>query len=264
MTQSPHPRALVTGAGVRIGRAIALDLGQAGFDVAVHYGRSADAADEVVGLLRDMGRQAVAVRADLTQEAEVGGLVAAAAQGLGGPLTCLVNNASVFERDTIQDATRASWDKHMEANLRAPFRLIQDFAGQCPAPLRDGTGEPVAAGSVVNLIDQRVRKLTPDFMSYTLSRAALWTLTQTAAQALAPRIRVNAVGPGPTLRNTGQSEQQFADQRAATILERGSDPQDIVAAVRYLTGAKAVTGQFLCVDGGQHLGWETPDVVGLE
>lgn len=264
MTQVLPPRALVTGAAVRLGRSIAIGLGELGYDVAVHYGGSDAEAAEVADILRGMGRSAVTIQADLSQEDEVGALVARCAEALGGPLTCLVNNASVFERDSLGDATRESWDKHMDTNLRAPFRLTQEFAAQCPAATSDASGEPVAQGVVINMVDQRVHKLTPDFMSYTLSRAALWTLTQTAAQALAPDVRVNAVGPGPTLRNTGQSEDQFARQRAATILQRGANPEDISTAVKYLVSSRAVTGQMICVDGGQHLAWETPDVAGVE
>lgn len=255
---------LITGGAKRIGRTIALDLAGQGHDIAVHYGTSADAAAEVAGQIRAMGRKAVTVQADLSREAEVAALIPAAAEGLGGALTVLINNASAFEYDTIGDATRDGWDLHMETNLRAPFVLTQRFAAQCPAAAHDAAGEPVAAGAIINLIDQRVRKLTPEFMTYTLSRAALWTMTQTTAQALAPAIRVNAIGPGPTLRGGRQDQEQFASQRAATVLGRGSDPADICEAVRYLLSARAVTGQLICVDGGQHLGWETPDVTGLE
>ncbi|WP_407495142.1 SDR family oxidoreductase [Pseudooceanicola sp. MF1-13] len=257
-------KALVTGAGRRIGRAIALDLADMGYDVAVHYGTSADEAEEVAKMIRDKGRTACCVQADLMQEDQVQSLVSQAAKGLGGPLTCLVNNASTFEHDQLEDATRDSWDKHMECNLRAPFVLTQTFAAQCPPPVKDERDEPVARGAIINMVDQRVRKLTPDFMTYTLSRAALWTMTQTTAQALAPAVRVNAVGPGPTLRGGRQDEDQFANQRAATILQRGSNPEDMCQAVRYLLSARGVTGQLICVDGGQHLGWETPDVVGME
>ena len=257
------PRALVTGAGVRLGRAIALGLGEIGFDVAVHYGGSEAEAEEVAERLRAMGRQAAVLQADLGREEEVAALVGRAAEALGGPLTCLVNNASVFEHDTLESATRETWDTHMEANLRAPFVLTQRFAAQCPPPQPDERGEVQAQGAVVNMIDQRVRKLTPEYMSYTLSRAALWTLTQTSAQALAPVVRVNAIGPGPTLQAAAQSPEAFEAERQATILERGSNPEDIVAAVRFLVGAPAVTGQLICVDGGQHLGWKTPDVTGV-
>jgi NAD(P)-dependent dehydrogenase (short-subunit alcohol dehydrogenase family) len=152
----------------------------------------------------------------------------------------------------------------MESNLRAPFVLTQALAAQVPAPDMDETGEPLARGLVVNMIDQRVRKLTPEFMTYTLAKAGLWTLTRTAAQALAPRVRVNAIGPGPTLQGARQSAQHFAAQRAATVMGRGADAQDITAALGYFLDAPAVTGQLLCIDGGQHLAWQTPDVLGVE
>lgn len=253
-------RALVTGAGKRLGRAMALELGAQGYDVAVHYNSSPGAAEVVVAQLHKMGRQAVALQGDLLDEGQVTPLLPAAAAALGGPVTVLINNASIFEQDTLEDATRASWDRHFESNLRAPFVLMQALAAQVPEPRHDSRGEPTAQGLVVNMIDQRVRKLTPDFMSYTLAKSALWTLTQTAAQALAPRLRVNAIGPGPTLRAARQSEAAFAQQRAATVLERGADAGDITGALRYLLDASAVTGQLICVDGGQHLGWRTPDV----
>jgi len=176
----------------------------------------------------------------------------------------LVNNASIFEYDTLATATRRGWDRHMESNLRAPFVLTQAFAAQAPGAETDSNGEPRATALVVNMLDQRVRKLTPEFMTYTLAKMGLWALTQTAAQALAPAIRVNAIGPGPTLRGGRQSESHFARQRANTVLGRGSDPDDITAALAYLLDAKAVTGQLICVDGGQHLGWKTPDILGLE
>ncbi|MGR3269378.1 short chain dehydrogenase [Thalassococcus profundi] len=257
-------RALVTGAGKRLGRAMALYLADHGHDVAVHYASSAEAAEEVVAEIRARGRRAEAVQADLLSEAATQALVGRAAEVLGGPLTCLVNNASIFEYDNIETATRDSWDRHVESNLRAPFVLIQNFAAQVPAPLADDQDEPVAQGLVINMLDQRVRKLTPEFMTYTIAKMGLWALTQTAAQALAPRVRVNAIGPGPTLRGGRQSEQHFARQRAATVLGRGSNPEDICAALGYFLSSPAITGQLLCVDGGQHLGWQTPDVLGVE
>ena len=253
------PRALVTGAGQRLGRSIALALADAGHDVAVHYATSRSAASEVAGLIRAKGRRAEAIACDLTVEGETATLVERAAAALGGPLTCLVNNASIFEPDSLTDASRAGWDRHMECNLRAPFVLIQHFAAQAPAPDRDAAGEPLARALAVNMIDQRVRKLTPQFATYTLSKAALWTLTQTAAQALAPSVRVNAIGPGPTLQGARQNAEDFASQRAATILSRGANTGDITAALTYFLSAPAVTGQMLCIDGGQHLGWATPD-----
>lgn len=257
-------RALVTGAGQRLGRAMALYLADRGFDVAVHYARSAAPAQEVVSEIEAKGRRACALQADVLDEAQTEGLVDSAASALGGPLTVLINNASIFEYDNIGSATRESWDRHIESNLRAPFVLTQRFAAQLPEPELDAMGEPVAGGLVINMIDQRVRKLTPEFMTYTIAKMGLWAFTQTAAQALAPTCRVNAIGPGPTLRGGRQSEAHFAKQRASTILERGANPEDITAALGYFLDAPGVTGQLLCVDGGQHLGWQTPDVIGVE
>lgn len=256
--------ALVTGAGARLGRAMALHLAARGHDVAVHYATSREGAEAVAEAIRDMGRRAAVLRADLLSEEETAALLPRAAEALGGPVTVLVNNASIFEYDTLTTATRESWDRHMGSNLRAPFVLIQQMAAQAPEPGTDAGGEPVARALVVNMIDQRVRKPTPEFMTYTLAKFGLWALTRTAAQALAPRVRVNAIGPGPTLKGARQSEGHFARQRAATILGRGADEGDICAALSYFLDAKAVTGQLLCVDGGQHLAWRTPDVLGVE
>ncbi|SDF30878.1 SDR family oxidoreductase [Limimaricola pyoseonensis] len=255
-------RALVTGAGTRLGRAMALYLGGRGHDVIVHYNSSHGPAQEVVQELRDMGRQAHALQADLLVEDQVQGLVPAAQEALGGPLTCLVNSASIFEYDSIESATRESWDRHLESNLRAPFVLTQQVARHAPEPETDERGEPRARALVVNIIDQRVRKLTPEFMSYTIAKMGLWAFTQTAAQALAPKLRVNAIGPGPTLQGARQSDAHYAAQRANTVLGRGSNPEDITAALGYFLDAPGVTGQLLCVDGGQHLGWRTPDIQG--
>ena len=256
--------ALVTGAGARLGRAMALTLADHGHDVAVHYASSAEGAEETAEMIRAKGRQAVTLQADLLDEAATQGLIGRAVAGLGTPLTVLVNNASIFEHDDIYSATRTSWDRHIGSNLRAPFVLTQGFAAQVPDPVTDDRGEPVAQGLIVNMLDQRIHKLTPEFMTYTLAKTALWTLTRTAAQGLAPRVRVNGIGPGPTLKGARQSEDHFRRQRAATILERGADPDDICAALAYLLTARAVTGQMIAVDGGQHLAWQTPDVLGLE
>jgi len=257
-------RALVTGAGKRLGRAMALKLAGRGYDVAVHYNRSHREAQDAVAEIRELGRQAVALRADLLSENECQDLLPAAARALGGPITCLVNNASIFEHDSATTVSRESWDRHMGSNLRAPFVLIQNMAKQNLDLSVDDNGEPLAAGLVVNMIDQRVRKLTPEFFSYTLAKSALWTLTQTAAQALSSQLRVNAIGPGPTLVGPRQSLDDFNRQRASTVLQRGANPKDVTSALAYLLDAPAVTGQLICVDGGQHLGWQTPDVIGCE
>ncbi len=243
--------ALVTGAGKRLGKAIALALAGAGYDVALHYRSSRKETDAVAEEIRAAGAKAAAVQADLSKEAETAALIGAARDALG-PITLLVNSASVFEADDIASMSRESWDRHIETNLRAPLKLTQDFAAQAP---EDG-------GCAINIIDQRVKKLTPQFLSYTTSKAALLTLTVTLAQALGPKgIRVNGVGPGPTLRNPRQSEEDWRRQNEATVLGHGADPGDICDAVLYLASAKAVTGQMIAVDGGQHLVWQTPDVL---
>ncbi|WP_448189001.1 SDR family oxidoreductase [Azospirillum sp. sgz301742] len=245
MAEIKRKAALVTGAGKRIGRAIALDLAAQGWAVGVHHHHSRPEADSVVAEIEAAGGRAVALQADLGAEDQVRRLVPALTDAFG-PLTVLVNNAAPFVRDEAATVTRDSWDLHMEANLRAPFVLMQAFAAQLPADEH---------GLVVNMLDQRVWNLTPHFMSYTVSKAGLWTLTQTMALALAPRIRVNGIGPGPTLRNERQSEAQFAAQQAATPLKRGSSPEEICAAIRFLIAAPAVTGQMIALDGGEHLGW---------
>ncbi|MEM6482934.1 MAG: SDR family oxidoreductase [Pseudomonadota bacterium] len=264
MSRSELGTALVTGAGKRLGRAMALYLGKRGYDVAVHYSASQSEAEAVVAEISDMGQRAVAVQADLLQEAEMQTLVPAALKALGSPLTVLVNNASIFEHESYETSTRQSWDRHIESNLRAPFVLLQALAAQIPDPIADKSGEPFAQGLVVNMIDQRVRKLTPDFPSYTIAKMGLWAMTRTAAQALAPKVRVNAIGPGPTLQSIHQSDDQFAAQRARTLLKRGSNPSDILGALGFFLDAPSVTGQLLCIDGGQHLAWQTPDVLGVD
>lgn len=256
--------ALVTGAGGRIGQALAVHLAERGFDVAVHYASSSDGAERTAEAVTDKGRKTATLQADLLDLDACEALVPRAADALGQPLTVLINNASIFEHDTIETATRESWTRHMISNLQAPFLLTQAFAAQVPEPETDDANEPVASGCVVNMIDQRVRKLTPEFMTYTLAKSALWTFTRTAAQGLAPKIRVNGIGPGPTLRGGRQSEDHFAKQRAATILERGSNPEDMIAALDMILRSPGFTGQLLCMDAGQHLGWETPDVLGVE
>ena len=256
--------ALITGGADRLGAVMARYLAARGMDVAVHYHSSAAKAEALVAELTGLGVRAVALRADLLEERQVAALVGQAREGLGKPLSLLINNASIFEYDTIRTGTRESWDRHMESNLRAPFVLTQGFAGQAPAAETDENGEARARALVVNMVDQRVRKLTPEFASYTIAKMGLWALTQTAAQALAPDVRVNAIGPGPTMIGARQTPEHFARQRENTILKRGSNPGDIAAALGYFIDAPAVTGQLLCVDGGQHLGWRTPDIQGPE
>ncbi len=242
--------ALVTGAGARLGRAMAEALGEDGWRVIVHYRSSQPGAEAAAHAICSAGGWARTLACDLSSERARQGLVAEAAALAGAPVTLLVNSASTFENDTAADHSRASWDHHMEANLRAPVHLAQQFAAALPA------GEK---GLIVNLIDQRVWKLNPQFFTYTLSKAALWQATRTLAQALAPSIRVNAIGPGPTLQSIHQSPEAFAAEKAATLTGEGSSPAEIVRALRYLIAASSVTGQMIASDGGQHLVWQTPD-----
>jgi NAD(P)-dependent dehydrogenase (short-subunit alcohol dehydrogenase family) len=256
-------RALVTGAARRIGREMALYLARRGYDVAVHYDRSAADADQTVADILALGRHAVALQADLLDEEALATLIPRASAALNGPLTVLINNASIFEYDNISTATRKSWDRAIGSNLRAPFVLTQAFAAQCPPALMVD-GEPVAQGLILNMIDQRVLKPTPEFMTYSLAKMGLYALTRTTAQGLAPHIRVNGIGPGPTVQGARQSDSHFARQRAATVLGRGASPADVCAAVGFFIDSPAVTGQMIAVDGGQHLAWATPDVLGVE
>lgn len=243
-------RALITGAGKRIGRAMAEALGEDGWSVAVHYRSSAGGAEKAAAAITEAGGKGVVVQGDLTEEKDLKALIPAAAEKLGGPLRLLVNSASTFEDDSAQNHDRQSWDLHFDTNLRAPIALAQAFAKALP----DGE-----KGLVVNMLDQRVWKLNPQFFTYTLSKAALFTATQTMAQALAPNIRVNGIGPGPTLQSAHQSADQFEVERAATLTQQGSRPEEIIRALRYLIAADSVTGQMIAADGGQHLMWQTPD-----
>jgi NAD(P)-dependent dehydrogenase (short-subunit alcohol dehydrogenase family) len=240
------PRAaLVTGAGRRIGRAIAEALAADGYAVGVHFRGSKAEAEATVATIAAHGGRAVALATDLADEGAVNRLLPAAIEALG-PIGVLVNNASVFDNDTIGTVTRASWDRHLDTNLRAPFVLMQRFAEQLPSG---------RSGVVVNLLDQRVWSLTPYFVSYTVSKAGLWALTQSMALALAPRIRVAGIGPGPTLPSPRQTQEQFERQCRLMPLQRGTSPEEIAAAVRFILASPALTGQMIALDGGQHLGW---------
>lgn len=232
--------ALVTGAGRRIGRTLALGLAERGFDVAVHYGRSRDEAEAVVAEIRALGREAAAVPGDL-QAPDVEPIVEAAARALG-PLHVLVNNASRFQPDEIGALTSEGWSAHLDSNLRAPVFLAQAFARQAPS-----------GAAIVNVLDQRVLRPGADFFSYGVSKAGLWWATRTLALALAPHVRVNGVGPGPTLPSVHQTEADFAAEAASTPLRRRAAPEEIRDAVLFLIDAPSVTGQMIAVDGGQHL-----------
>jgi NAD(P)-dependent dehydrogenase (short-subunit alcohol dehydrogenase family) len=246
--------AIVTGAARRIGRRIALDLARDGWAVAIHCNSSRTDAETLKAEIEKDGGRSVIVQGDLACADVPERLIAEACAALG-PLTCLVNNASRFEPDEAGSVTLDSWTAHLDTNLRGPVFLSQCFAAQMP---------PAAQGNIINIIDQRVWKLTPKFFSYTASKSALWTVTRTLAQALAPRIRVNAIGPGPALPNVRMDEEDFARQARLTLLKRGTSPEEISAAVKYILSAPAMTGQMIVLDGGQHLLWQTRDVMDVK
>ncbi len=240
--------AVVTGAGLRIGRAVAIGLADNGWTVVVHYNRSGKDAKATVDDIVRRGGHAVAMRADLASEAQTEKLIPRVAKEVG-PATLLVNNASIFEYDSALTVTRESWRRHMDVNLWAPFSLTQAFARQVP----DGR-----EGNVINIIDQRVWNLTPHFTSYTVSKAGLWTLTRTLAQALAPKVRVNAVGPGPTLPSPRQTQEHFEAQVDSMPLGRAVSPDEIGKAIQFILEAPSMTGQMIALDAGQHLGYAHP------
>jgi len=244
--------ALVTGATHRIGAEIVADLAANGFALAIHHRNSHRDAQALVDRLKDKGAVAFALEADLREPGSTRSLIARARNAIG-PIDLLVNNASVFESDTPQAPDMALWDAHFALHLKAPALLAAGFVAQ----------EELSAGLIVNMIDQRVWKLTPQFYSYTLSKAALWAATQTMAQAFAPRIRVNAIGPGPTLANKRQSEADFQAQLSGLPLRKGPELAEFGATVRYLYDTPSITGQMIALDGGQHLAWQTPDVTGM-
>lgn len=237
--------ALVTGGAVRLGRAICTELARAGFAVAIHCRSSRAEADALAGVIEAGGGRAAVLQADLAQEAQAATLVARAAEAIG-PLGVLVNNASAFERDEWDGVTRESWDRHIEPNLRAPFVLMQAMARALPAS---------AEGAIINMLDERVWSITPHFVSYTVAKAALWALTRQMALALAPRIRVNGIGPGPALPSARQTAEQFARQCASVPLQHGTSPEEIGRAVLSILALPSMTGQMIALDGGQHLQW---------
>jgi NAD(P)-dependent dehydrogenase (short-subunit alcohol dehydrogenase family) len=250
-----YATALVTGAALRLGRAIALDLATLGWRIGVHYQTSSTEAESLVEEIERLGSKALALPADLTSEAQLRGLVQSCAEELGPP-TCLINNAARFEWDSIDTLDWAGWQAELDVNLRAPIFLIQEFARTLP---EDGSG------CVINMIDQRVWRLTPEFFSYTIAKSALWTATRTLAQALAPRIRVNAIGPGPVLPSLRQSQEDFERECRAAPLGRAATVEEVCRAVRFLLDSPSVTGQMIALDSGQHLAWDgAPGAENLE
>lgn len=241
-TDSPKT-ALVTGAARRIGRAIALALAADGWQVAIHHNSSGEEAQLLADEIRDSGGRAGIIQGDLSKIEDVTGLIGKCAEKIGPP-TCLVNNASTFLDDTAQNLKPEVWDRHINTNLRAPIFLATTFASQLPED---------ADGNIINIIDQRVLRPSPEFFSYTVSKAALWNATRTLAQALAPRIRVNAVSPGPVLRSIHQSTEDFDKEVAGTLLKRACPPEEIADAVLFILSSPSKTGQMITLDSGQHL-----------
>jgi len=235
--------ALITGAARRIGRDIALSLAEDGWAVALHYRRSGDEAEALAGDIRGRGGAAAAVGADLSDTHAVRRLFAECETALGAP-SCLVNNASEFVLDSIETMDEKTWSTHQDINLKAPLFLAQALHKSLA---------PDQTGNIINIIDQRVWNLKPDFFSYTISKAGLWTATRTLAQALAPRIRVNAIGPGPMFKSVYQSEGEFAAEQASTLLRHGPAISEISGAVRFILATQSLTGQMIAVDAGQHL-----------
>lgn len=243
MTQDIQGTALVTGAGRRLGRAIAMDLARAGWNIGVHSHTASAEAAALVAEIEVMGVKAAALKADLARHEEIAPLVQSCAERLG-PVTCLINNAAHYDWDDLAGMGLESWEAHLDIDLRAPVFLTQAFAALLPEGL---------TGNVINLIDQKVCRLDPDFFSYTIAKSALWTATQTMAQALAPRIRVNAIAPGPVLRSHRQTEAEFEAECRETPLGRGATPEEICRAIGFLLASPSVTGQMIAVDGGQRL-----------
>lgn len=248
MTENRLKTALITGGAQRIGRAIALSLAETGWNIVLQYNHSADEAEKTVAELKAHGCNAAAISASLEEDDAAVTLFDQAVDALG-PVTCLVNNAAIFEPDTIETLTSESWAQHIEVNLHAPLVLSRKFAAALPDN---------ESGNIVNIIDQRVLNPTPWFLSYSISKAGLLAQTEILARALAPRIRVNGIGPGPTLPSPRQDPEQFEKQKSATPLGQGATPEEIGAAVCFLLASPSITGQMLALDGGQHLGWDYP------
>ena len=247
--------ALITGGSKRIGGAISNSLAENGYDIIVHYNADSQGAEEAVEYARSKGVQAYSIKADLLNDEEILNLVSKSVKLLNKPLTTLINNASIFEYDTIETATLENWDRHFGTNIKAPFFLSQAFFKQAPKPILDERKELVSKAQIINIIDQRVVNTSPFFSTYTIAKMALWSFTKTAAQEMAPRVRVNGIGPGPTLIAKNQSVESFLEQRKNTVLKRGSNLEDIIGSMNFFLENKGITGQFICADGGQSLEW---------
>jgi len=242
---APPDTILITGAARRIGRALALDLARHGWRIALHCRNSQGEAEELAQEIVALGSEAVVLDCDLADADAVAKLIPRCTEALATPV-CLINNASAFLPDSVSEMTEDIWNQHLDINLRAPVFLARALYMSLPAGRQ---------GNVINIIDQRVWRLTPEFFSYTISKSGLWTATRTLAQAMAPRVRVNAIGPGPVLKSVHQTDADFAEEAASTLLGRGPTPEEVAAAARFILAAPAMTGQMIALDGGQHLTW---------
>ena len=244
---------IITGGATRVGAAIAKSLAGHEIDITVHFNKSKNAADKLKKEVENLGSNVFLLKADLNNSYQAKKLVRDSYKKMSG-LDCLINNASIFENDSLLNFNDSSFSKHMNVNLKAPMILTQNFKKYVKSNY----------GNIINIIDQRIEKLTPYFLSYTLSKAALGTLTKTSAMKLAPNIRVNAISPGPTLKNKRQSEKHFKKQYLATPLRKQVDVNEICNAVDFFIKNSSITGQVLAIDSGQNLNWQTPDVIGKE
>ena len=244
---------IITGGATRIGAAIAKSLAGYGVDITIHYNKSKNLANKLKKELEDLGSNVYLIKADLNNSYQVLRLIRDAFNKMKG-LDCLINNASVFENDNLTNLNDRSFSKHMNVNLKAPVLLTQNFKKYVKKN----------CGNIINIIDQRIEKLTPFFLSYTLSKSALGTLTVTSAMKLAPNIRVNAISPGPTLKNKRQSESHFKKQWKSVLLKRKVDLENICETVKFLLKNDNITGEIINVDSGQRLAWLTPDIINVK
>ena len=247
--------ALITGGAKRIGRGISLSLAEQGFDIIIHYSQSEKEAEELVLKLRNLKVNAYSIKTDLLNDFEISSLVERSNKLIGKPIDLLINNASIFENDSLINLNLESWDRHFFTNLKAPVFLSKEFSKQVPDYTTDENNETISSSNIINIIDQKVLNLNPRFFSYTLAKSSLLNFTKIAAQELAPKIRVNAIGPGPILKAVHQTEEQFQNQRKSTLLERGSDVKEISRAVSFILSSPGLTGQLITLDGGEHLNW---------
>ena len=243
-------KVIITGAATRIGAAIAKKLSGPNIEIVIHYNKSKSKAEKLKIDLEKKGSKIYLVKADLSKENDIKRMLKFSKSKLKY-FDCLINNASLFENDKLENFTIKSWDSHLKTNLIAPALLSQGFAKNIKGK----------NNNIINIIDQRVFKLTPHFFSYTLSKSGLYTLTKTSAMSLAPHIRVNGIAPGPTIKNKRQSKKHFKKQYISTLLKRQTDVQEICNAIDFLIKNMSITGQVLAIDSGQNLNWQTPDVI---